>query len=148
MTWGHRYKKSDIYKSYIPMFVLHPASFKEFGSLMCLWQACKLWKMQLVVRSLNVTWRRDLWGHEVIFFWKCVKLVAEQLWQIWQRFASPFFRYLRKKLREGEGVDSRPPAVRGFNQALLYVIRIALTRETNWCQLYVSLYLVPIKSYD
>ena len=26
------------------MSVLHPASFKEFRSLMCLWQALKLWK--------------------------------------------------------------------------------------------------------
>ena len=30
------------------------------------------------------------------FFWKCVKLLAEQLWQIWRRYAPPFFRYLRK----------------------------------------------------
>ena len=34
------------------MSVLHPASFKEFRSLMCLWQALKLWKKQLEVRSL------------------------------------------------------------------------------------------------
>ena len=30
------------------------------------------------------------------FFWKCVKLLAEQLWQYWRRYAPPFFRYLRK----------------------------------------------------
>ena len=29
-------------------------------------------------------------------FWKCVKLLAEQLWRIWRRYALPFFRYLRK----------------------------------------------------
>ena len=29
-----------------------------------------------------VAWRGDLWGHRVIIFWKCVKLLAEQLWQI------------------------------------------------------------------
>ena len=50
------------------MSVLHPARFKEFGSWMCLWQALKLWKMQLEVRSLNVTGRRDLLDHRVIVF--------------------------------------------------------------------------------
>ena len=39
------------------MSVLHTASFKEFGSLGCLWQALKLRKTQLEVRSLNP--RRD-----------------------------------------------------------------------------------------
>ena len=53
------------------------ASFKEFGSLMCLWQALKLWKMQLEVRSLNVTWRRDLWGKEVKIFRKYVKVLGK-----------------------------------------------------------------------
>ena len=44
MTWGRRSKKkSEIYESWIPMFVLHTASFKAFGSLMCRWQALKLW---------------------------------------------------------------------------------------------------------
>ena len=60
-------------------------------------------KMQLEVRSLNVTWRRDLWGHRVIVFWKCAKLLAEQLWQIWRRYAPPFFRYLRKTWGGGGG---------------------------------------------
>ena len=78
------------------MSLLYTASFKEFGSLVCLWHDVKLRKTQLEVRSLNVTWRRDLWGHRVIVFWKCVKLLAEQLWQIWRRYAPPFFRYLRK----------------------------------------------------
>ena len=54
--------------------------------------------MELEVKSLNVTRRRDLLGssgHR--FFWKCAKLLAEQLWQIWRRYAPPFFfRYLRK----------------------------------------------------
>ena len=27
------------------------------------------------------------------FFWKCTKLLAAQLWQIWRRYAPPFFRY-------------------------------------------------------
>ena len=52
--------------------------------------------MQLKVRSVNVTLMRDLWGQRVIVFWKCVKLLVEQLWQAWRRYAPPFFRYLRK----------------------------------------------------
>ena len=60
------------------MSLLYTASFKEFGSLVCLWHDVKLRKTHLEVRSLNVTWRRDLWCHRVIvFFWKCVKLLAE-----------------------------------------------------------------------
>ena len=58
------------------MSLLCTASFKEFGSLVCLWHDVKLRKTQLEVRSLNVTWRRDLWCHRVIVFCKCVKLLA------------------------------------------------------------------------
>ena len=65
--------------------------------------------MQVEVRSLNVTWRRELWGHRVIVFWKCVKLLAEQLWQIWRRYAP----------RWGGGADNRPPAVRRLTRAPL-----------------------------
>ena len=92
--------------------LLHTASFKEFGSLVCLWHDVKLRKTQLEVRSLKVTWMRDLWGHRVIVFWKCVKLLAEQLLQIWRRNAPPFFRYLRKAW--GEWITTNP-AVRGLN---------------------------------
>ena len=48
------------------MSLLYTASFKEFGSLVCLWHDVKLRKTQLDVRSLNVTWRRDLWGHRSV----------------------------------------------------------------------------------
>ena len=98
------------------MSVLHPASFKDFGSLMGLWQALKLWKMQLQVRSFNVTWRRDLWGHRVIVFWKCVKLLAEQLWQIWRRAA--VFSLSAKNLRWGRGGGGYPPPVLGLTVKL------------------------------
>ena len=69
---------------------------------------------RLEVRSLNVTWRRDFWCNRVIVFFfgggECVKLLAEQLWQFWRRYAPPFFRYLRKTW----GADNRPPpTVRG-----------------------------------
>ena len=50
------------------MSLQYTASFKEFGSQVCLWHYVKLRKMQLEVRSLNVTWRGDLWGHRVIIF--------------------------------------------------------------------------------
>ena len=50
------------------MSLLSTASVKEFGPLVCLWHDVKLQKTQLKVRSLNVTWRRDLWGHRVIVF--------------------------------------------------------------------------------
>ena len=59
-----------------------------------------------------MTWRRDLWGHRVIVFWKCVKLLTEQLWQIWWRYAPPFFSICEKP--EGGGADNRPPPVRGL----------------------------------
>ena len=38
-------------------------------------------------------------------FWKCVKLLAEQLWQIWRRYAPPFFSLSAKNLRGGGGAD-------------------------------------------
>ena len=50
------------------MSLLYTASFKEFGSLVCLWHDVKLRKTQLEVRSLNVTWRCVLWGHRFILF--------------------------------------------------------------------------------
>ena len=49
------------------MPLLCNASFKEFGSLVCLWHDIKLQKTQLEVRSLHATWSRDR-GHRVIVF--------------------------------------------------------------------------------
>ena len=72
------------------MSLLYAASFKEFGSLVCLWHDVKL------RAKLRVTWRRDLWCHRVIVFCKCVKLLAEQLWQIWRRYTPPFFAICEK----------------------------------------------------
>ena len=46
------------------------------------------------------------------FFRKCVKLLAEQLWQIWLRYAPPFFRYLGKTVRGG-GLKSTPRRCEG-----------------------------------
>ena len=64
--------------------------------------------MQLEVMSLNVTWRRDLWGHGVIVFWEMCQIVAEQLWQIWRRYAPPFFAICEKpKGTERNGTGTR-----------------------------------------
>ena len=51
------------------------------------------------------------------FFWKCVKLLAEQLWQIWRCYAPPFFSLSAKNLR-GERIIAPPPAVRGLTRSL------------------------------
>ena len=67
--------------------------------------------------GLNVTWKRDLWCHRVIVFFKCVKLLAEQLWQIWRR---SFFAICEKP--EGGGFDIRPPAVRGLTAARASIV--------------------------
>ena len=90
------------------MLLLYVVSFKAFGSLVCLWHDVKLRKTQLEVRSLNATWSRDLWGHRVVVFYECVKLLTEQLWQIWRRYAPPFFSLSAKNLTGG--LKSTPPA--------------------------------------
>ena len=58
------------------MSLVYTASFKEFGSLVCLWHDVKLRQMQLEVRSFDVTWRRDLWGHRVIVFLEMCQIVS------------------------------------------------------------------------
>ena len=50
------------------MSLPYTASFKEFGSPVCLWHDVKLRKTQLEVRSLTATWSRDLWGHRSVVF--------------------------------------------------------------------------------
>ena len=54
------------------MLLLYIVSFKEFGSLVCLWHDVKLRKTQLEVRSLTATWSRDLWGQRVVVFFRNV----------------------------------------------------------------------------
>ena len=79
------------------MSLLYTASFKEFGSLVCLWHDVKLRKTQLEVRSLNVTWKRDLWYHRVIVFFRNVsKCWLNSYGKFGGAYAPPFFRYLRK----------------------------------------------------
>ena len=90
------------------MSLLHTASFKEFGSLVCLWHHVKLRKTQLEVRSLNVTWRHDLWCHRVIVFLEMCQIVGgTAMANLAALRAAVFFSLSAKNLR-GE-VDIRPP---------------------------------------
>ena len=58
------------------MPLLCNASFKELGSLVCLWKDVKLRKTQLEVGSFNATWSRDLWGHWVIVLSEMCEIVG------------------------------------------------------------------------
>ena len=97
------------------MSLLYTASFKEFGSLVCHWHDVKLRKMQLEVRSLNVTWRRDLWSYRVTVFFGNVS-------NCWLNSYGKFDGAMRRRFfaicEKPEGADNRPPAVRGLNQIL------------------------------
>ena len=103
LTWPKvtdiKIRNIQIVDTYMSLLYVH-CEFQRVRITGGLWHDVKLRKTQLEVRSLNVTWRRDLWGHPVIVFWKCVKLLAwQQLWQIWRHYAPPFFfffSYLRK----------------------------------------------------
>ena len=91
------------------MLLQYIVSFKEFGSLVCLWHDVKLRKTQLEVRSLTATWSRDLWGHRVVVFFRNVS----NCWlNSYGKFGGAtrrrFFRYLRKTLGGG-GLKSTPP---------------------------------------
>ena len=97
------------------MLLLHIVSFKEFGSLVCLWHDVKLRKTQLEVRSLTATWSRDLWGHRVVVFLEMCQIVG---WTAMANLAAlraaVFFRYLRKTLGGGVEINPPPPPVRGL----------------------------------
>ena len=93
------------------MPLLSNASFKEFGSLVCLWQDVKLQrKTQLEVGSLNATWSRDLWGHRVIVFFGNV---SNRWLNSYDKFGGatrrPFFA-ICEKLYGGGGWNQPPPA--------------------------------------
>ena len=100
---------------------MYTASFKEFGSLVCLWHDVKLRKTQLEVRSLNVTWRRDLWCHRVIVFFLNVS-------NCWLNSYSKFGGATRRRFSaickkpEGGGADNRPPPGRARVKASLLTI--------------------------
>ena len=87
------------------MSSLYTASFKEFGSLVCLWHDVQLRKTQLEVRSLNVTWRRDLWCHWVIFFGN----VSNCWLNSYCKFGGATRRRFIAICEKPEGADNRPP---------------------------------------
>ena len=83
------------------MSLLYTASFKEFGSLVCLWHDVKLRKTQLEVRSLNVTWRRDLWCHRVIVFLEMCQIVGRSAMANLAALRAAVFSLSAKNLRGG-----------------------------------------------
>ena len=89
------------------MLLLYIVSFKEFGSLVCLWHDVKLRKTQLEVRSLTATWSRDLWGHRVVVFFRNVSNCWLNNYGKFGGGSAAVFRYLRKTL--GGGVEITPP---------------------------------------
>ena len=91
------------------MPLLRNASFKEFGSLVCLWQDVKLRKTQLEVGSLNATWSRDLW---VIVFSEMCQIVGWTTMANLAALRAAVFS-LSAKNRTG-GVEINPPPVRGL----------------------------------
>ena len=104
------------------MSLLYTASFKEFRITGVPLARCQTWKTQLEVRSLNVTWRRDLWCHRVVVFFleMCQIVVRTAMANLAALRAAVFFAICEKP----EGVDIRPPpAVRGliFNSVGIFV---------------------------
>ena len=96
---------------------MYTASFKEFGSLVCLWHDVKLRKTQLEVRSPNVTWRRDLWCHRVIVFLKMCQIVGWIAMANLAALRAAVFSLSAKNLRGGR--ITAPPAVRELTRAPL-----------------------------
>ena len=99
------------------MSVLHTESFKEFGSFDVSLTGFQTLKMQLEVRSLNVTWRRDLWGssgHRV--FGNVSNCWLNSYGKFGGATRCLFFAIYEKP--EVGGADTRPaPAVRGLSMS-------------------------------
>ena len=111
------------------MLLLYIVSFKEFGSLVCLWHDVKLRKTQLEVRSLTATWSRDLWGQRVVVFLEMCQIVG---WAAMAKLAAlraaVFFTICEKPYG---GVKINPPPVRGLK--LVYgVIMCEKTESENF----------------
>ena len=88
------------------MLLLYIVSFKEFGSLVCLWHDVKLRKTQLEVRSLTATWSRDLWGHRVVVFLEMWQIVGWTAMANLAALRAAVFSLSAKNLR---GVEINPP---------------------------------------
>ena len=91
------------------MLLLYIVSFKEFGSLVCLWHDVKLRKTQLEVRSLTATWSRDLWVHRVVVFLEMCQIVGWTAMANLAALRAAVFSLSAKNLRGG-GWNQPPPA--------------------------------------
>ena len=89
------------------MLLLYIVSFKEFGSLVCLWHYVKLRKTQLEVRSLTATWSRDLWGHRVVVFLEMCQIVG---WTAMANLAALRAAVLSLSAKNLTGGWNQPPA--------------------------------------
>ena len=107
------------------MLLLYIVSFKEFGSLVCLWHDVKLRKTQLEVRSLTATWSRDLWGHRVVVFLEMCQIVGWTAMANLAALRAAVFSLSAKNLRGGGGVKSTPPAGARVNLDRLHTVYFA-----------------------
>ena len=96
------------------MLLLYIVSFKEFGSLVCLWHDVKLRKTQLEVRSLTATWSRDLWGHRVVVFLEMCQIVGWTAMANLAALRAAVFSLSATNLRGGVEINP-PPPVRGLS---------------------------------
>ena len=81
--------------------------------------------MQLEVRSLNVTWRRDLRGHRVIVFFlfgNVPNCWLNRYGKFGGAMRRRFFSLSAKNLRGG--ANNRPPAVRGLTMVSASVVGV------------------------
>ena len=105
------------------MLLLYIVSFKEFGSLVCLWHDVKLRKTQLEVRSLTATWSRDLWGHRVVVFLEMCQIVGWTAMANLAALRAAVFSLSAKNLTGGW--NQPPPPVRG----LMTLFRLRMVKQ-------------------
>ena len=75
--------------------------------------------MQLEVRSFNVTWRRDLWGHRVIVFVNVSNCWLNSYGKVGGATRRRFFVICEKKKPEGGGGEYPPLAVCGLTSLFI-----------------------------
>ena len=101
------------------MLLLCIVSFKEFGSLVCLWHDVKLRKTQLEVRSLTATWSRDLWGHRVVVFLEMCQIVGWTAMANLAALRAAVFFAICEKPQGGGGWNQPTPAGARVNEHVL-----------------------------
>ena len=108
MTLGHRYKKNPKYTNSRHLCPYCAMRVSKSSDHWCAFGTMSNFEKRNLrsghfMRPGHVTFGVI----ESSFFRKCVKLLAEQLWKIWRRYAPPFFS-LSGKNRTG-GVEITPP---------------------------------------